>query len=84
MTAIATTVDTAAKEFHANQAAMRTLVAELEQRFSGRDILLVSHGDTLQILQAGFRGMSPARHRGLPHLDTAEIRRIDMVDVNQR
>jgi 3-methylcrotonyl-CoA carboxylase beta subunit len=32
MTAIATSVDTASKEFRANQAAMRTLVAELEDR----------------------------------------------------
>ncbi|HSZ42007.1 MAG TPA: histidine phosphatase family protein [Trebonia sp.] len=56
-------------------------VAGLEAAHADRDILLVSHGDTLQILQAGFRGMSPARHRDLPHLDTAEIRRIDMVGV---
>jgi 3-methylcrotonyl-CoA carboxylase beta subunit len=32
MTAIATSVDTASKEFRANQAAMRTLVAELDDR----------------------------------------------------
>src|ERR1700722_13689598 len=32
MTAIATSIDTASKEFRANQAAMRTLVAELEDR----------------------------------------------------
>ena len=50
------------------------LVAGLEQRCTGRDILLVSHGDTLQILQAGFRQIDPAAHRGLPHLETAEIR----------
>ena len=50
------------------------LVADLERRYSGRDILLVSHGDTLQILQAGFARADPAGHRGLPHLETAEIR----------
>ena len=49
-------------------------VAELERRYSGRDILLVSHGDTLQILQAGFAGLDPARHRTVPHLEVAEIR----------
>ncbi|HVT66429.1 MAG TPA: histidine phosphatase family protein [Trebonia sp.] len=53
-------------------------VADLERRHSGRDILLVSHGDTLQILQAGFLRMDPARHRALPHLGTAEIRRLDL------
>jgi glucosyl-3-phosphoglycerate phosphatase len=51
-------------------------IAELERRHRGRDILLVSHGDTLQILQAGFLRADPSRHRGLPHLATAEFRRL--------
>lgn len=46
-----------------------------EQRYCGRDILLVSHGDTLQILQAGFSRMSPGEHRDLPYFEPAEIRR---------
>lgn len=50
------------------------LIVELERRHSGRDILLVSHGDTLQILQAGFLRIGPCRHRSLPALATAEIR----------
>jgi broad specificity phosphatase PhoE len=50
------------------------LVTDLERRYAGRDILLVSHGDTLQILQAGFLRMNPAAHRRLPHLGIAEIR----------
>ena len=50
------------------------LVADLERRYAGRDILLVSHGDTLQILQTGFLRMDPAAHRRLPPLGTAEIR----------
>lgn len=53
---------------------MTAFVAELERRYRDRDILLVSHGDTLQILQAGFLRMDPAGHRSLPHLATAEIR----------
>jgi glucosyl-3-phosphoglycerate phosphatase len=36
-----------------------TLIAALEREHSGRDILLVSHGDTLAILQAGFLGIAP-------------------------
>jgi probable phosphoglycerate mutase len=56
-------------------------VVELERRYSGRDILLVSHGDTLQILQAGFLRMDPSRHRGLPHLATAEIRQLHLKGV---
>jgi len=51
-------------------------ILDLEERQASRDILLVSHGDTLQILQAGFGRTDPARHRHLPHLETAEIRRM--------
>jgi probable phosphoglycerate mutase len=54
------------------------LVADLERSHRDRDILLVSHGDTLQILQAGFSGLDPSRHRSVPHLETAEIRRLDL------
>ncbi len=50
------------------------LIAQLERQHCSRDILLVSHGDILQILQAGFSGMDPSKHRLLPHLATAEIR----------
>ena len=50
------------------------LVMDLERRYSGRAILLVSHGDPLQILQAGFQGIDSSRHRSLPALETAEIR----------
>jgi probable phosphoglycerate mutase len=53
-------------------------VAELERRHRGRRILLVSHGDTLQILQAGFLRVDPSRHRSLPHLATAEIRLLQL------
>ena len=52
------------------------LIVDLERRYSGRHILLVSHGDTLQILRAGFLRMSPSRHRRLPGLQTAEIRQL--------
>jgi broad specificity phosphatase PhoE len=52
------------------------LIADLERRYSNRDILLVSHGDTLQILQAGFLRLAPSSHRGLPPLATAEIREL--------
>ncbi len=54
------------------------LIADLERRYSGRHILLVSHGDTLQILQAGFLRLSPASHRRLPALRTAEIRQLHL------
>ena len=56
------------------------LIVDLERRYSGRHILLVSHGDTLQILQAAFLRMSPTKHRSLPGLETAEIRRLRLKD----
>jgi len=49
-------------------------VAELDRQHHGRDILLVSHGDALQILQVGFIKLDPGYHRGIKHLETAEIR----------
>lgn len=52
------------------------LIADIEDKHSAKTILLVSHGDTLQILQAGLVGSSPTKHRDLPHLETAEIRRL--------
>jgi broad specificity phosphatase PhoE len=56
------------------------LIADLERRYAGRDVLLVSHGDTLQILQAGFQRMEASAHRRLPHLDTAQIRELRLAD----
>jgi probable phosphoglycerate mutase len=55
---------------------LTAFIAGLEKEHAGQDILLVSHGDTLQILQAGCQHMNPGLHRHLPHLETAEIRRI--------
>lgn len=54
------------------------LIKELEERYSGKNIILVSHGDALQILQTGFAKVSPAVHRELEHLNTAELRKLDL------
>lgn len=51
-------------------------IKEAESSYAGRTILLVSHGDTLQILMTFFAGWPPFRHRELSHLETAEIRRL--------
>jgi probable phosphoglycerate mutase len=53
-------------------------IITLERRHSGRDVLLVSHGDTLQILQTGFLRMNPGQHRKLPSFGQAEIRRFHL------
>jgi len=49
---------------------------EIEDRFCGKNILWVSHGDTLQILLAFFRDWLPNRHRDVPHMGVAEIRKV--------
>jgi broad specificity phosphatase PhoE len=53
---------------------MLSLIKWVEQNYAGRQILLISHGDPLQILAARFVGMAPEMHRTLPIWQTAEIR----------
>lgn len=55
-----------------------SLVGLVEKKYSGRNILFVSHGDTLQILQTLFKGTHPSRHRSLVHLRTGEIREFNL------
>jgi probable phosphoglycerate mutase len=50
------------------------LIVDLERRFVDTSLLLVSHGDALQILQTAFAGCDASTHRQLQHLQTAEIR----------
>jgi probable phosphoglycerate mutase len=50
------------------------LIVDLERRFVDTCLLLVSHGDALQILQTAFAGREASTHRQLQHLQTAEIR----------
>jgi len=54
------------------------LIKELEQEEEAQSYLLVSHGDALQILLCWFQSVSPRMHRSLKHLETAEIRPIDL------
>jgi len=55
-----------------------SLIADLEREHSGRTVLLVSHGDVLQILQTAFEGVPSGSHRLLPHLETGEIRKLEL------
>jgi len=50
------------------------VIEKLEQRYQNQVVLLVSHGDLLQILSTAFAGKSPEKHRSLPHHQTAEIK----------
>lgn len=53
------------------------LIHDLEERYAGKNILVVSHGDALQILQTFFENKPSASHRSLPHLKVAEVRRVN-------
>lgn len=53
-----------------------TLITTLEGHFTETNLLLVSHGDVLQILQTAFFKLPASEHRSVPHLETAEIREL--------
>ena len=41
-------------------------------------VVLVAHGDVLQILQTAFEKMDGRKHRDLPHLETAQLRQLNL------
>jgi probable phosphoglycerate mutase len=49
-------------------------VLEWDLKFQKHLILLVAHGDVLQITQTAFLKMDGSLHRTLPHLETAALR----------
>ena len=53
-------------------------VQRVEGAREGHVVLLVSHGDCLQILQTAFAGVDVSAHRSLPHLETCELRRLEL------
>ena len=53
-----------------------SVIVEYEGRCSDTSILLVSHGDALQILETAFARMDGSAHRQLEHLHTAQIREL--------
>jgi probable phosphoglycerate mutase len=50
---------------------MVAVIRSLEAEFSDRDIVLVSHGDPLRLLQTAFEGLHTALNRTLPYFETA-------------
>ncbi len=50
-------------------------ISDIEDKYRKKNILLVSHGDTLQIFLAFLKGWPPSRHREVNHLEVAQIRR---------
>ncbi|MEH6404066.1 MAG: histidine phosphatase family protein [Sneathiella sp.] len=52
------------------------VLERLERQYTNQVILLVSHGDMLQILRTAFIGKLPKLHRSLSHHETAEIKQL--------
>ena len=59
-------------------ARVTALVCEYEEKISGVTMLLISHGDPLQILQTAFSKQDASEHRRQLHLETAEIRELNL------
>lgn len=49
---------------------------EAEYRNKGKVIVLVSHGDTLQITLTAYAGVAPECHRTLDHLANCDVREL--------
>jgi probable phosphoglycerate mutase len=64
-------------------ARVTAVVADYERRFSAANILFISHGDALQVLQTAFARLDASKHRQLDHLHTAEIRQLLMTGNSQ-
>ncbi len=47
------------------------VVKDLDAMFAGRDVILVSHGDPLRMLQTAFEGLDTALNRTIPYFETA-------------
>ena len=54
------------------------LVCDYEQKIMATTILLISHGDALQILLTAFSKQAASQHRRQRHLETAEIRELSL------
>lgn len=57
------------------------LVRELRRARGQARVLLVSHGDPLQIASAALRGRSPGLHRQEPHWEPAQVRALPSPDA---
>jgi broad specificity phosphatase PhoE len=57
-------------------ARIASLIADLEAAGPTRTVLLVSHGDTLDVAACWFAGIDPAEHRRHHPFATAEMRRL--------
>jgi probable phosphoglycerate mutase len=59
------------------------LIRDLEDRFTGATILLVSHGDPLQTLECVLRDMPIGCHRDVEPLLPGDLRRLRLLNDNE-
>lgn len=69
-----------------NQTLQRGLVLidQLERQYTNESILLVSHGDVLQILLAHLHNINPRFHRSLNSIANADIRSLSKLDLKTK
>jgi len=59
---------------HSVASRVRKFIMQLESDYEGYCIILVGHGDTLQISQTCFQHVAHHLHRSLPHLGNCDVR----------
>jgi broad specificity phosphatase PhoE len=55
-----------------------SLIVELEKKHSGKNVLLISHGDPVQLLNIGFMKKPASEHSNLKFFENAEIRELKL------
>jgi broad specificity phosphatase PhoE len=55
-----------------------SVIRECEEKYRDKTILLVSHGDPLQILLASFKGLPSNRHREVKSFTNADFRELQL------
>jgi len=61
-----------------------SVIQSLEEKYQNESILIVGHGDVLQILYAHHQNMPPRFHRSLNHINNADIRQLIKVEEKQK
>ena len=60
-----------------------TVLSPNEKEHQPWQVLLVAHGDVLQILQTAFTRVDVRTHRSLPHLETATVRELSFAKAGK-
>lgn len=58
-----------------------SVLKSLDQRYQGQRILLVGHGDVLQILLAHYHNINPRFHRSLSSIANADLRSLAKLEL---